>query len=289
MTLSRLGASALLATLGIASAWAQGGFGGPGRYQITNLKSGKSLDLDRNDQTTVIQFAYRNTDNQQWDFQPAEQGYYYILNGMNGKALEASGNANSAPLVCGRFDRRPNQQWRLEAGKDGNALIISRFGKTIDVPDGSNRDGLRLQIYDPNGDSNQRFYLQRVGGGGPPRGGEVLRRPDEDRGRPDRWGRYFDDREQIWRLRGDGVCFYERPDFRGNAWCAPMGQDFAQLPPEFGERFISVRFFGRAREVEVYERRGFRGERYRIRHDERDIDRVRPPWLSARISSLQIF
>ena len=40
---------------------AQGGFNGPGRYEITNLKSGKVLDVDRNDQTSVIQFSSRGT------------------------------------------------------------------------------------------------------------------------------------------------------------------------------------------------------------------------------------
>jgi hypothetical protein len=291
MTTSRFATIGILWTLGIASAWGQGGFGGPGRYQITNLKSGKVLDLDRNDQTTVIQFSSRGTDNQQWDIQPSEQGFWVIRNAMNGKALEATGNSNSAPLVCGRFDGRENQQWRIEPGKDGNALIVSRFGKSIDVPDGSSRDGLHLQIYDSNGDSNQRFTLQRVGGGGP-RGPEVLRRPDGDREgrgpRPDRYGRYFDDREQAWRLEGDGVCFYEQRDFRGNAWCARQGEDFRQLPPDFGAAFISVRFFGRARSVTVFERRDFRGERYRIARDERNIERERPRWISGRVGSIQI-
>jgi hypothetical protein len=48
-------------------AGAQGGFNGPGRYEITNVKSGKVLDLDRNDQTSVIQFSSRGTDNQVWE------------------------------------------------------------------------------------------------------------------------------------------------------------------------------------------------------------------------------
>src|SRR5215471_16945953 len=34
---------------------AQGGFDGPGRYEIVNLDSGKVLDLDPNDRTSVIQ------------------------------------------------------------------------------------------------------------------------------------------------------------------------------------------------------------------------------------------
>ena len=153
------------------TAMAQGGFSGPGRYQITNVKSGKVLDLDRNDQTTVIQFSSRGTDNQTWDIQLAQGGYFYIRNVMNGKALEAGGGRNSDPLLGVPFNGRESQRWRFESGKDGNALIISRLGPTIDVPDGSNRDGLRMQVYEPNGDSNQRFILTRVAGGAGWRGG----------------------------------------------------------------------------------------------------------------------
>lgn len=144
----------------------QGGFSGPGRYQITNLKSGKVLDLDRNDQTTIIQFSSRGTDNQTWQIQPGPDGFFFIRNGMNGKALDAGRARNSEPLLGMPFNGGPSQQWRFERGKDGNALIISRLGPTIDVPDGSSRDGLRIQVYGPNGDSNQRFMLTRVGGGG---------------------------------------------------------------------------------------------------------------------------
>lgn len=144
---------------------AQGGFNGAGRYEIRNLKSGKVLDLDRNDQTTVIQFSSRNTDNQSWELQPAGSGYFYIRNMMNGYALEAGGNNNSAPLRGVPFNGSANQQWMIESGKDGNALIVNRNGRAIDVPDGTDRDGTRMQIYDRNGDSNQRFILRAVSGG----------------------------------------------------------------------------------------------------------------------------
>jgi hypothetical protein len=37
---------------------------GPARhYEISNVRSGKAIALDRNNQTTVIQFAARNSDN----------------------------------------------------------------------------------------------------------------------------------------------------------------------------------------------------------------------------------
>src|SRR5262245_48076055 len=69
---------------------AQGGFDGPGRYEIVNLDSGKVLDLDRNDRTSVIQFSSRGTDKQIWEIRPSrDQGFYYLRNAMNGNVLEA--------------------------------------------------------------------------------------------------------------------------------------------------------------------------------------------------------
>jgi hypothetical protein len=263
---------------------AQGGFNGPGRYEIANLKSSKVLDLDRNDQTTVIQFSPRSTDNQRWDIEPADGGFWFIRNSMNGKALQPARNSNGAELVCARFDRSPDQQWRIQPGKDGNALIISRGGRTMDVPDGSSRDGLHLQIYDLNGDSNQRFLLRRVAGGSdrdrPDRG----RTDDRDHGRgPDETGRYWDDREQAWKLEGDGVCFYRERGFRGDAFCTRIGVEIGEVIPQFRGSFGSARLFGRAQVVEVYEERNFRGERFRITRDTRDLDR-----MGSRIGSFRV-
>lgn len=145
-------------------AGAQGGFNGPGRYEITNVKSGKVLDLDRNDQTTVIQFSSRGTDNQVWDVRAAGSGFYSLVNTMNGNALETIGNRNSTPVRATRFNGGSSQQWRIDSGKNGNGLIVSRLGKTLDIPDGTNSDGARVQIYDSNGDSNQQFTFRQVSG-----------------------------------------------------------------------------------------------------------------------------
>ena len=163
----------------------QGGFDGPGRYEITNLKSGKVLDLDRNDQTTVIQFSSRGTDNQTWYIRPSGGGYFVLRNGINGFALDAGGGGRSEPVRGIPFNGGDGQQWRLEPGKDGNALIVSKLGRTLDIPDGTSRDGARVQVYDLNGDSNQRFILRRVAGGRDweDRDGDRPRDRDRDRGR----------------------------------------------------------------------------------------------------------
>ena len=165
---------------------AQGGFEGPGRYEIMNLKSGKVLDLDRNDRTSVIQFSSRGTDNQTWVIQPASRGYFYLRNGMNGFALDSGRAGRSEPVRGIPFNGGDSQQWSIQPGKDGNALITSRFGRTLDIPDGTSQDGARVQVYDLNGDSNQRFLLRRVGGGRNydwDRDGDRFRDRDGDRGR----------------------------------------------------------------------------------------------------------
>jgi hypothetical protein len=160
-------ATAILGFLSATVLFGQGGFNGPGQYEIANIKSGKVMDLDRNNQTTVIQFSSRGTDNQTWYIQPADRGLFFLRNGMNGYALTAVQNGNGAPVQGMPFNGDRSQVWSIEPGKDGNAIITSVYGKCLDVPDGTSRDGVRIQLFDRNGDSNQRFTLRRVGGGRP--------------------------------------------------------------------------------------------------------------------------
>jgi hypothetical protein len=267
-----------------ATAFAQGGFEGPGRYEIVNLKSGKVMQLDRIDQTSVIQYSSRGTDHQRWDIEPAGEGLFFIRNAMNGKALEAPQNSNSTRLICRRFDRGPNQHWQLRPG-EGNLLIVSRDGRAIDVPNGASRDGLGWQIYNLNGDSNQQFIVRRVGGLSATRQDDHDRRPPEttDRNRePDPTGRFWDDREQMWKLAGDGVCFYRQTDFRGEALCSQSANEITEVSRD--DSFGSVKLFGGAQGVEIFDRPGFRGERFRITRDVRDLERTRNRVASFRVN-----
>jgi Protein of unknown function (DUF3011)/Ricin-type beta-trefoil lectin domain-like len=141
---------------------AQGNFEGPGRYEIANIKSGKVLEIDRGDQSTVIQSSPRGTDSQAWEIRPAGGGFFILRNLMNGYALDAGRAENSEPVRAVPLQGNPGQQWRFEPGKDGNALVVSRLGKTLDIPDGTSREGARVQVYELNGDSNQRFRFRRV-------------------------------------------------------------------------------------------------------------------------------
>jgi hypothetical protein len=283
---SKLRFAAALALMAVPStslpAWAQGGFNGPGRYEISNLRSGKVIDLDRNNQTGVIQFSSRNTDNQQWDIVPAEPGFWYLRNAMNGAALEAMGPGNSTPVRGTAFTGSPSQQWRIAPANDGNALITNRLGKSLDIPNGATRDGVRVQTYDVNGEPNQRFVFRRLAG--------IARNDDrrdrdhdgdrdaDDWDRERRWERYygrFDDSQHRWGMLGDGVCFYREPGYRGRSFCVTVGDQVRRLPDPLIERFASVKLFGRAHGVELFGEEEFGGRTARIEHDQPDLTRFR--------------
>jgi len=250
-----------------SAAWAQGGFNGPGRYEITNVRSGKVLALDRNDHTTVIQLSPRNNSNQYWDIREVEGGYWFIRPGMAGGALECMNVANSTPVRVTPFTGTPSQQWRITAGKDGNALITNRNGKTLDIPNGTDREGARVDTYEINGEANQRFKFRRIGD---------MPRYDGDRDRrPDAYSGRFDESDHMWKLDGDGVCFYRERGFMGRAFCVRAGEDIARLPDEWVGVFQSVKLFGHVRAVEVFGEPDFGGSRIRLERDQPDLDRFR--------------
>jgi hypothetical protein len=279
---SRLLTAALTVAAAIAVPFevqAQGGFNGPGRYEIANVRSGKVLDLDRNNQTGVIQFSSRGTDNQQWDIVPAEPGYWVFRNAMNGAALEAMDTRNSTPVRSMPFTGGPSQQWRIAQANDGNALITNRLGKTLDIPSGQIRDGARVQTYDVNGEANQRFTFRRLA--------DIARMDDrDDWDRERRWERYygrFDEREHRWGMEGDGVCLYREEGFRGRPFCVTAGDEVLRLPGEISEKFRSMKFFGHVRGVEIFSEEQFGGQRARFEHDQPALGGLR------RILSIRVY
>lgn len=70
----------------------------------------------------------------------------------------------------------------------------------------------------------------------------------------------------------DGVCFYEQRDFGGASICANAGQEQHRM--YLGSRVGSVRFFGRVREVEVFDEEEYRGRSTRLTREQPDLSRV---------------
>src|SRR5216684_715609 len=66
-------------------------YSGPGRYEIANVASGKVLDLNRQDQRTVVQGSRRNSPSQQWDIEETRDGYVTIKSAATGLAIDVDG------------------------------------------------------------------------------------------------------------------------------------------------------------------------------------------------------
>ena len=76
------------------------------KFHHAVLRTGPSVaevDLDRNDQTSVI--SSRGIDNQAWEIRSAGSGLYSLRNTMNGNALEAARTAHNTPVRARSHDR----------------------------------------------------------------------------------------------------------------------------------------------------------------------------------------
>ena len=90
-------------------------------YTIANVSTGKSFDnlnWSLDDNTGVIIYDFASGNNQQWFFEYAGDGYFYIRNRHSGKCLQISDSSKSltaAVVQCSKSDI-PSQQWRLVPG-----------------------------------------------------------------------------------------------------------------------------------------------------------------------------
>lgn len=134
-----------------------------GRYEIQLVNTGRLLDLGR-DGVTVQQTAGRNARSQQWDFEPASGGLYYIRNAETGGVMtvEGSGARGSSVVVAPLLPGRENQLWEVKPGSDGGFYILAKSGKALDSPSSARFEGGRMQVYDANGEANQRFRLRAI-------------------------------------------------------------------------------------------------------------------------------
>jgi hypothetical protein len=270
--------------LSCAAAFTQGGFTGPGQYKIANAENGKVLDISGGG---LIQMSNGNSPDQVWDISDAGGGYYYIRSMANGNALEETTNRNSSPVMANPYKGSVIQRWKIESNSNGHAIIVSNSGKALDVPDGTKRDGARIQVYDRNGEGNQQFTFtpqsgsrdnpQTNSGGWNNNSGWSNARNTQ----PDQSGRYWDERDRMFKLTGDGVCFYREPNYGGSAFCLQSGASNASINTGNAGQFASVKLFGHSKGVEVYSGANFQGDNFRITRDEPDLHNNRR-WADAR-------
>lgn len=298
----------LIALLLPLAAIAQNGYQGPGRYEILSNLSQKVLDLDRNDQRTVIQFENRSTDNQTWDIQDAGGGFVSIRNGMNGYALTQTRPNNSEPVAGEPFNNSDMQRWRLESGNNGSVIIVNASGKALDIPYGRKDNGIRINTYNRSGEINQQWILRRVSSGfdnrtdrrdrnrrgpqGNPGGSRYdnnppFVQPGAGAGQGNR-DKYYDRNADMWKIDGDGVCFYTQPDYHGEAFCILSGDQRMRTSNDWNNSFSSIRFFGRASRVTIADQANLRGRTETITRDVPNMRNFSRGNWNNRISSMRV-
>ncbi len=161
----------LLAAVGLAAAPAvartpspQTEYSGPGRYEIENVASGKVLDLNRQDQRTIVQWPRNHSQSQQWDIEDAGNGYVYIKSALTRLAIDIDGGRarDGARVITSQPSGADSQLWKME-GKGGERRFTSRLNISLDLPHGSRDDGVEYQVWSAASQDNQRFRLVWIG------------------------------------------------------------------------------------------------------------------------------
>ncbi|MBL8186730.1 MAG: RICIN domain-containing protein [Acidobacteria bacterium] len=138
-------------------------FKGKGRYQIQSVVSNHFLDLRRDDNTTLQQWSGSGGLNQQWDFEDAGNGYFYIRSVESGRVLEVAGARDgSAVIAKGQQIGRDSQKFRIVDAGNGQSLIVARNGKVLDLPNSARNEGQSLQLWGEHRRDNQRFIFKPV-------------------------------------------------------------------------------------------------------------------------------
>lgn len=136
-------------------------------YRLANANSGKCVDASgagTADGTPLVQWPCgTGQTNQQWQFSPADSGYYTIANRNAARQVidvPAGSTADGAKLTTWTQNSGANQQWRPELQSDGGYRFVSRLnGKCLDVTGASTDDGTLIQQWTCNGTSAQSFRL----------------------------------------------------------------------------------------------------------------------------------
>ena len=107
------------------------------------------------DGAQLITWPYEGRDNQFWEMEPVEDGWFMLRNAHSGKYMGVLGGSdqNGAAIVQWREDRRLNQQWRWSDG-----MLVNRGShKVIGVANRETEPGGQLIQWFDDGTPNQRW------------------------------------------------------------------------------------------------------------------------------------
>ena len=142
--------------------------GADGFYTVTNLRSGKVLDVADGSVlpgSNVQQWSGWGGDAQKWAVRDNGDGSYSLVCKANGLALDLDGTASGSNARAWALSADRSQSFSLEPASgqrtvpDGTYVVSTGLdrGKVLDVSGGSVSDSARIQIYESNMTNAQAF------------------------------------------------------------------------------------------------------------------------------------
>ena len=142
--------------------------GADGFYTVTNLRSGKVLDVADGSVlpgSNVQQWAGWGGGAQKWAVRDNGDGSYSLVCKANGLALDLDGTASGSNAQAWTLSADRSQSFSLEPASgqrtvpDGTYVVSTGLdrGKVLDVSGGSVSDSARIQIYESNMTNAQAF------------------------------------------------------------------------------------------------------------------------------------
>ena len=136
-------------------------------YKLTNLNSGKALDVEyasTSDGANVHQWDYAGGDNQHWVVTDLGNGYYTLEAIHSGKAMdiESASTSDGANVHQWDYVGGENQQWEIDRTAEGTYRLAARHSdKVLTVENDSTADGANVvqRSYDDS-DSQEWVFEQ---------------------------------------------------------------------------------------------------------------------------------
>lgn len=151
-----------------------------GYYRITNKASGKVLDIagqSRNIKSNIQQADWSGADSQLWRFVSTGRGSYFIKSKLGTFMDSASGSMQENNNIWTyQYNGTTAQRWVLDSSRvnaeekpvdDGTYTIASALNSNyvMDIAGGALADKAKVQLYNSNGSSAQRFEVSYLGNG----------------------------------------------------------------------------------------------------------------------------
>ncbi len=139
-----------------------------GTYRITNVNSGKVLDVANSateDGANVQQYSYGGGSNQQWNVEDTGSGVYRIANVNSGKVLDVANSSTEDGANVQQYTDYSNDNQRFQLHDQGGGeyhVQPVHSDKAVEMASSSTSNGANVQQWSWSGSGNQLWTFESV-------------------------------------------------------------------------------------------------------------------------------